>query len=82
MGVGGSDPQPGTIFPQPIGLAATFDTKLLGWVATVISTELRAISNHERKTLNATRQVWAIILLCLQRSPACTCMLPKSDGLH
>ncbi len=44
-------------FPQPIGLAATFDTELLRRVATVISTELRAITNHEYKTQNVTRQV-------------------------
>ena len=57
MGVGGSDAQPGTIFPQPIGLAATFDTDLLRRVATIISTELRAISSYEYKTQNVTRQV-------------------------
>ena len=82
MGVGGSDPQPGTIVPQPNGLAATFDTDLLRRVATVISTELRATSNHERKTQNVTRQVQAIILLCLQCSPACSSMLPESAALR
>ena len=57
MGLGSSDSQPGTIFPQPIGLAASFDTDLLRRVATIISTELRAISNHEYKTQNVTRRV-------------------------
>lgn len=31
-----------TVFPQAVGLAATFDTKLMGEVADVISTEFRA----------------------------------------
>jgi beta-glucosidase len=35
-----------TLFPQAIGLAATWDTPLLHQVATVISTEARAKYNH------------------------------------
>src|SRR5512135_1495167 len=35
-----------TVFPQAIGLAATWDTDLMGRVATVISTEARA-KHHE-----------------------------------
>jgi beta-glucosidase len=35
-----------TVFPQAIGLAATFDTKLMGEIATVISDEGRA-KHHE-----------------------------------
>ena len=35
-----------TLFPQAIGLAATWDTRLLHQVATTISTEGRAKYNH------------------------------------
>ena len=34
-----------TVFPQPLGLAATMDTDLLGAVGTAISDESRALSN-------------------------------------
>ena len=34
-----------TVFPQPIGLAATMDTNLLGAIGTAISDESRALSN-------------------------------------
>lgn len=37
---------PATIFPQAIGMAATFDPDLIKQVATVISDEGRAIYNH------------------------------------
>ena len=36
----------GTIsFPQPLGLAATFDRQLVHQIATIISDEMRATSN-------------------------------------
>jgi beta-glucosidase len=35
-----------TVFPQAIGMAATFDTKLMHQVGTIISDEARAINNH------------------------------------
>ena len=39
----------GTVFPQAIGLAATFDEEILGQVADVISTEARAKYNVNSK---------------------------------
>ena len=38
-----------TFFPQPIGLAATWDTELMHDVASVISEEMRAINNEQYK---------------------------------
>lgn len=39
-----------TIFPQAIGMAATFDTKLIGEMADVVATEGRAnIMRIQRK---------------------------------
>ncbi|KAK9844957.1 hypothetical protein WJX74_009041 [Apatococcus lobatus] len=37
----------GTIFPQPLGLAATFNRALLRHVADIISTEARAFNNRQ-----------------------------------
>ena len=39
---------PATVFPQAIGLAATFDEKLIHRVATAISDEARAIHNNAK----------------------------------
>ena len=41
-----------TVFPQAIGLAATWDTDLLGKVGTVVSTEARAKFNAQPVTAN------------------------------
>lgn len=38
-----------TFFPQPIGLAATWDTEFMHDVASIISEEMRAISNEQFK---------------------------------
>lgn len=38
-----------TFFPQPIGLAATWDTDLMHEVASIISEEMRAINNEQYK---------------------------------
>ena len=38
-----------TFFPQPIGLAATWDTGFMHDVASIISEEMRAISNEQYK---------------------------------
>lgn len=37
----------GTIFPQPLGLAATFNRGLVRQVADIISTEARAFNNRQ-----------------------------------
>lgn len=37
-----------TIFPQPIALAAAFDTIMLNEIATIIGLEMRAVSNLYR----------------------------------
>lgn len=39
-----------TVFPQAIGMAATFDPEAMLRTATIISDEARAIYNHEMKT--------------------------------
>nr|QOL01198.1 putative extracellular protein TR9_010 [Trebouxia lynnae] len=36
-----------TFFPQPIGLAATWDTEFVGGIASIISEEMRAINNEQ-----------------------------------
>ena len=36
-----------TFFPQPIGLAATWDTEFMRDVAGIISEEMRAINNEQ-----------------------------------
>lgn len=38
-----------TFFPQPIGLAATWDTDFMEEVAGIISEEMRAINNEQYK---------------------------------
>ena len=47
---GALGPVPTTNFPEPVGLAATFDTPLLHDVAGVISTEVRALHTLGRQT--------------------------------
>src|ERR1700761_3635314 len=44
-----------TVFPQAIGLAATWDTDLMNRVATAISTEARAKYNEAIRTSNHGR---------------------------
>ncbi|XHS76305.1 glycoside hydrolase family 3 C-terminal domain-containing protein [Burkholderiaceae bacterium UC74_6] len=44
-----------TNFPEPVGLAATFDERLLGEVATTISTEVRAVYALGRGKPNPSR---------------------------
>ena len=44
-----------TVFPEPIGLAATFDSKLLYQIGETISTEARAKFNEARKIGNHAR---------------------------
>jgi beta-glucosidase len=51
---GAFGPVPTTNFPEPIGLAATFNPPLLHDVAGVIGTEVRAMH-----TLGARRAIWA-----------------------
>src|SRR5690242_10869637 len=43
-----------TVFPQAIGMAATFDEPLMHQIATVISTEFRAKYNAERRPDGST----------------------------
>ena len=47
---GALGPVPTTNFPEPIGLAATFDEALVGQVAAAISVEVRALHALGRKT--------------------------------
>lgn len=47
---GAIGPIPTTNFPEPIGLAASFDAPLVHQVASVISTEVRALHTLGRKT--------------------------------
>jgi len=47
---GALGPLPTTNFPEPIGLAASFDAPLLHQVATAISTEVRALHTLGRET--------------------------------
>jgi beta-glucosidase len=47
---GAMGPLPTTNFPEPIGLAATFDANLLKQVAAAISTEVRALHTLGRET--------------------------------
>lgn len=47
---GALGPQPTTNFPEPIGLAASFDAPLLQQVGSVISTEVRALHTMGRAT--------------------------------
>ena len=44
-----------TVFPQPIGLAATFDEELMGRIASAISDEARAKFNHAQDLGNFGR---------------------------
>ena len=44
-----------TSFPQPLSLAATFDRKLLHQIASMISDEMRAISNLYRQADGTAR---------------------------
>lgn len=44
-----------TVFPQPIGLAATFDDELMGRIASAISSEARAKFNHAQSLGNFGR---------------------------
>ena len=46
---------PTTNFPEPIGLAATFDAPLVHYVAGTISTEVRALHTLGRQTGNLGR---------------------------
>ena len=46
---------PATVFPQAIGLGATFDPQLVGRVATVISDEARAKYNDAQRRENRNR---------------------------
>jgi beta-glucosidase len=51
-----------TVFPEPIGLGATFDTPLIGQMATAIGVEVRAKHEHEIRQGNFTHvalDVWA-----------------------
>src|SRR6202522_56418 len=43
---GAANPGTATVFPEPVGLAATFDTSLIHEMAVVISTEARAKHNQ------------------------------------
>ncbi len=58
-----------TFFPQPIGLAATWDTDFMEAVAGIISEEMRAI-NNEQYRLDKTHRY--CIARCLQ-SRCCFC---------
>lgn len=46
-----------TLFPQPIGLAATWDTDFMHDVASIISEEMRAINNEQYKQDKTYRRV-------------------------
>jgi beta-glucosidase len=51
-----------TVFPEPIGLGATFDTSLIKQMATVVGIEVRAKHEHEIRQQNFTHvalDVWA-----------------------
>ena len=51
-----------TVFPEPIGLGATFDTSLIKQMATVVGIEVRAKHEHEIRQENFTHvalDVWA-----------------------
>jgi beta-glucosidase len=51
-----------TVFPEPIGLGATFDASLISQMATVIGTEVRAKHEYEIRHENFTHvalDVWA-----------------------
>ena len=51
-----------TVFPEPIGLGATFDTSLIKQMATVVGIEVRAKHEHEIRQGNFTHvalDVWA-----------------------
>jgi beta-glucosidase len=50
----------GTVFPQAIGLAATWDTDLMHRVADTISTEARAKYNESVRTNILGRQYWGL----------------------
>ena len=56
-GVGyGGNPSPVTVFPEPIGLAASFDTELVNTVASAISNEFRANYNRALRNGNPGEQ--------------------------
>lgn len=44
-----------TVFPQPVGLAAAFDRSMLHDIASIISDEMRAVSNLYRNTDGSAR---------------------------
>ena len=46
-----------TSFPQPIALAAAFDRKMLHAIASMVSDEMRAVSNLYRQADGTARQV-------------------------
>ncbi len=49
-----------TVFPQAIGLAATWDTELIHRVANTIATEARAKNNDARKSSPSTRRYYGL----------------------
>ena len=53
--IGWHDPTPASIFPQPIGTAAAFDTSLMRRVGQVTSTEMRALGAYERQKTKCVR---------------------------
>lgn len=62
-----------TFFPQPIGLAATWDTDFMEEVAGMISEEMRAINNEQYKQDKTYRYciacLWPPIEHHVQRQP-------------
>jgi beta-glucosidase-like glycosyl hydrolase len=75
-----------TIFPQPIGLAAAFDTELLGRIATAIGDELRAKNNMYTKAGNGSRYECPPMLEMMygMNVPWCECtpMLEMMHGMN
>ena len=49
-----------TFFPQPIGLAATWDPEFVQGVADTISEEMRAINNEQYKNDKTNRCDWCL----------------------
>ena len=47
--VGRSQDHASTVFPQPVGLAATFDKELMGQLGSIAADEARAYYNQEKK---------------------------------
>jgi beta-glucosidase len=58
-----------TVFPQPVGLGATWDEELVHQVATATSIELRAFHHHRRPTTGdgpISLQAWAPVVNLLR----------------